>query len=54
MLLPFLLAGVAGHRELNQGDGIHPNNAGERIVANNVWRSLAPILDSVSRAHSTP
>jgi len=53
-LLPFLLADVAGHRELNQGDGIHPNYAGERIVANNVWRSLAPILDSVGRAHSTP
>ncbi len=37
-LLPFLLDGVAGHRELNQGDGVHPNNAGERIVAENVWR----------------
>jgi acyl-CoA thioesterase-1 len=43
-LLPFLLDGVAGHRGLNQGDGVHPNNAGERIVAANVWRGLAPIL----------
>jgi acyl-CoA thioesterase I len=43
-LLPFLLDGVAGHRGLNQGDGLHPNNAGERIVAANLWRGLEPIL----------
>jgi acyl-CoA thioesterase-1 len=43
-LLPFLLADVAGKRELNQADGVHPNYAGERIVARNVWRALAPIL----------
>lgn len=44
-LLPFLLEGVAGHRELNQPDGIHPNMAGERIVAENVWRAIHPILE---------
>jgi acyl-CoA thioesterase-1 len=44
-LLPFLLDGVAGHRELNQPDGIHPNMAGEHIVAENMWRALRPILD---------
>jgi acyl-CoA thioesterase-1 len=43
-LLPFLLADVAGKRELNQADGVHPNYEGERIVARNVWRGLAPIL----------
>lgn len=43
-LIPFLLADVAGHRGLNQADGVHPNNAGERIVANNVWAGLEPIL----------
>jgi len=32
-LLPFLLDGVAGHAELNQGDGVHPNDVGEKIVA---------------------
>src|ERR671916_207822 len=45
VLLPFLLDGVAGHRELNQPDGIHPNMAGERIVADNVWRALRPVLE---------
>jgi acyl-CoA thioesterase I len=47
-LLPFLLTDVAGHRELNQSDGVHPNYVGERIVANNVWRWLKPVLDSTS------
>src|SRR5215208_6810337 len=45
-LLPFLLEGVAGVSRLNQSDGIHPNNAGERIVAENVWRVLRPVLKS--------
>lgn len=43
-LLPFLLDGVAGNRELNQGDGIHPNYEGSRLVAANVWRGLRPLL----------
>jgi acyl-CoA thioesterase-1 len=43
-LIPFLLDGVAGHPELNLGDGIHPNEQGQRIVANNVWKVLEPIL----------
>ena len=43
-LLPFLLRGVAGVDSLNQGDGIHPNAHGERIVAETVWRTLAPLL----------
>jgi acyl-CoA thioesterase-1 len=47
-LLPFLLNGVAGHRELNQGDGIHPNNRGEHMVAETVWTGLRPVLDSVA------
>ncbi len=32
-LIPFLLEGVAGRPELNQPDGIHPNVAGNRLVA---------------------
>ena len=43
-LLPFLLENVAGRPSLNQNDGIHPNNAGERIVANNLWSALQPVL----------
>jgi acyl-CoA thioesterase-1 len=43
-VMPFLLAGVAGIASLNQPDGMHPNEKGEQIVANNVWAALAPVL----------
>jgi len=49
-LLPFLLDGVAGKRELNQNDGVHPNERGEPIVAANVWRALRPILEAEAAA----
>jgi acyl-CoA thioesterase-1 len=42
--LPFLLEGVAGDPALNQPDGIHPNAAGQRIVADRVWAALRPLL----------
>jgi len=43
-LLPFLLEGVAGRAALNLPDGIHPNAAGQRQVAETVWRALRPLL----------
>ena len=43
-LVPFLLDGVAGVSHLNQADGIHPTAEGQRIVADNVWRVLKPLL----------
>lgn len=43
-LLPFILDRVAGVESLNQGDGIHPNEAGSRLVADNIWAGLLPIL----------
>lgn len=42
-LVPFLLEGVGGVPELNQADGIHPTPEGHRIVAENVWKILAPL-----------
>lgn len=48
-LLPFLLGGVAGISRLNQADGVHPNTAGEQIVADNVWRALKPIVAQLDR-----
>ncbi len=44
VLIPFLLDGVAGVDSLNQSDGIHPTAAGERLVADNVWQALEPVL----------
>ena len=46
-LMPFLLDGVAGHAELNQPDGVHPNERGERIVADNVWKAIKPVVEEV-------
>ncbi|MBF9144117.1 arylesterase [Hymenobacter properus] len=44
VLIPFLLEGVGGDRNLNQADGIHPTPAGHRIVARTVWSVLQPVL----------
>jgi acyl-CoA thioesterase-1 len=44
LLIPFFLEGVAGDPELNLPDGIHPNAVGHVRVAENVWRSLEPML----------
>lgn len=43
-LIPFLLQGVGGEPDLNLEDGIHPNEEGHRIVAENVWRQLEKLL----------
>lgn len=42
-LVPYLLEGVGGDPSLNLPDLIHPNAAGHRILAENVWRALEPI-----------
>lgn len=47
LFLPFLLDNVAGQAALNQGDGVHPNQQGAAIVAENVWRVLRPVLDQL-------
>jgi acyl-CoA thioesterase-1 len=52
VLLPFLLDGVAGIPRLNQPDGVHPNLTGERIVANNVWKALKPVVVKLDRGSS--
>jgi len=43
-LVPFLLEGVGGKPELNLPDQIHPNAEGHRIVAENIWSVLKPLL----------
>ncbi len=46
-LVPFLLDRVAAIPELNLADGIHPTPAGHKIVAENVWKVLEPVLQSL-------
>jgi acyl-CoA thioesterase-1 len=43
-LIPFLLEGVGGRPDLNLPDGIHPTPEGHKIVAENVWKILQPLL----------
>ena len=43
-LIPFLLKDVGGIPDLNQADGIHPTVQGQKILANNVWAILGPII----------
>jgi acyl-CoA thioesterase-1 len=43
-LLPFLLEGVGGNRDLNQGDGIHPTARGQEVLAKNVLPYLEDLL----------
>ena len=48
-LVPYLLQGVGGNPALNLGDRIHPNAAGHKILAQNVWAVLEPIAREVSQ-----
>ena len=43
-LLPSFLQNVAGVSELSQEDGKHPNVKGARVLAENVFRALEPLL----------
>ena len=51
-LMPFYLDGVAGKPELNIADGMHPNPAGAVIVADNLWRTLEPMLKPALQARA--
>ena len=43
-LVPFLLDGVALQADMNTPDGIHPNGAGAKRIANTVWPYLQPLV----------
>ena len=47
-LVPYLLETVAGNPSLNLADGIHPNAAGQKILAENVWRVLEQVAREVA------
>jgi acyl-CoA thioesterase-1 len=48
-LIPYLLEGVGGDPLLNQPDRVHPNAAGQKILADNVWR----VLETIARETAT-
>lgn len=44
-MIPFLLEGVGGEKEMNLPDGIHPNEQGHRKMAENVYPHLIKLLE---------
>ncbi len=51
-LIPFVLEGVGGVRNLNQPDAIHPTPEGHKQVAANVWKALEPVIRALQAASS--
>lgn len=43
-LLPSFLADVAVDPDMMQSDGIHPNSLAQPILADKVWKAVAPML----------
>ena len=43
-LVPFLLEGVAQRPELFQQDQLHPTEAAQPLILENIWKALQPLL----------
>ena len=43
-LYPFVLDGVAANPSLNQADGIHPNAAGAKLMAERILPTIVPLV----------
>ena len=50
-LIPYFLEGVGGNPALNQWDRVHPNAAGQRVLADNVWRVIEPLVRKTTVAN---
>lgn len=44
LLVPFFMEGVALRPDLLQEDNIHPNELGQPVLLDNVWKILEPVL----------
>jgi acyl-CoA thioesterase-1 len=49
-LVPFLLGGVLGNRELMSSDGVHPNKEGARVLADTIWPYLKPLAEEIQNS----
>lgn len=50
IFMPFILEDVGGNPDLNLPDGIHPTPEGHRIIADNLWEYLEPLLESAPKS----
>src|SRR6185503_5271378 len=48
--IPFLLEGVGGVAAMNQADGIHPNVAGAKVIANLLHPKLRDMVDQIANS----
>ena len=48
-LVPFLMNGVLGNPDLIGADGVHPNAAGARFIAETVWEYLEPMAETIAK-----
>lgn len=46
LFYPFMLEGVAQNRSLNLPDNMHPNGAGYKVIAENIFKALEPHLSN--------
>jgi len=44
-LIPFILDGVATHKEFMLDDGLHPNEEGQKIIVKTVLKHLLPVIE---------
>lgn len=52
-LVPFLLGGVLGNRELMSADGVHPNREGAQVLADTIWPYLKPLVEAAATRRGT-
>jgi acyl-CoA thioesterase I len=50
-LYPFFLAGVASDPRLNQSDGLHPNEAGVRVIVARIVPAISALIARVRLLH---
>jgi acyl-CoA thioesterase-1 len=53
-LVPFLMNGVLGNPDLISADGVHPNVAGARFIADTIWEYLEPMARQIASQPTRP